>query len=637
MILARLQWYAARLAAMSPAEVLHRVREARLKRASRADARGWDAYAHVGDGPLADLPILRARLAAAEAAPVDLSAIEALGQCYDATRPDVWFRDTVSGALWPGAEAYCFDIDVRATGRTRGDVKFVWEVNRLQFLHPLCAAVAAGRAGPDQLLAVVRNWAEANPPYRGVNWFSGIELAMRVVSLTLIIAAAGPKLTGEDRIALRRMLAAHGYWLHRYPSRYSSANNHRVAEGLGLLLAGMLAPDLAGASVWEVEGRHILEMEAALQILPDGVGAEQSPTYQAFTMEMLAFGALVGEMLEGPLDAIVHTRLVAGARFLRALMDDAGVPPRIGDDDQGYVLAGNPSFEPRYPASVAAAVAGLVNVPALLPPARDSHLRDALFAVPEGAAHTAPGVHDFAEGGYTVLRETVAGRRCVLTFDYGPLGYLSLAAHGHADALALWLSLDDRPVFVDAGTYLYHSGGALRNALRSTPAHNTLTVHGASQSLPSSAFSWSRKARAQRFEIDTSADWHVSGRHDGYRRRFGVTHRRGINRTEGGFQILDLMENAAEPVPCEIAFLLAPGLTAEMTETGIRVSGGEGPLLTIAPPQGMSARFVRGERTSGRGLYSPAFGTLHETTQIVLAGPVGAMTKITEITIAARR
>ena len=29
----------------------------------------------------------------------------------------------------------------------------------------------------------------------------------------------------------------------------------------------------------------------------------------------------------------------------------------------------------------------------------------------------------------------------VLTFDHGPVGYLSIAAHGHADTLAVWLSI----------------------------------------------------------------------------------------------------------------------------------------------------------------------------------------------------
>ena len=39
----------------------------------------------------------------------------------------------------------------------------------------------------------------------------------------------------------------------------------------------------------------------------------------------------------------------------------------------------------------------------------------------------------------------------VLTFDHGPVGYLSIAAHGHADTLAVWLSVGSQPIFVDAG------------------------------------------------------------------------------------------------------------------------------------------------------------------------------------------
>jgi hypothetical protein len=67
--------------------------------------------------------------------------------------------------------------------------------------------------------------------------------------------------------------------------------------------------------------------------------------------------------------------------------------------------------------------------------------------------------------------------------DHGPLGYLSIAAHGHADANAVTLSLDDRPILVDPGTYLYYSCGKWRDWFRGTRAHNTLNVQGADQSI----------------------------------------------------------------------------------------------------------------------------------------------------------
>jgi uncharacterized heparinase superfamily protein len=631
----RLKWYAARLAAMSPAEVLHRVREAAAKRRFAGNRQGWANVAAVGDAPLPDLGWLRARLAAGltrapEQVSASLAALErgeycGLGQTIRSDDPSLWFRDPVQGGAWP-EDAYCFAVDVRSTGAARGDVKFVWEINRLQCLHPAAAAVAAGEAEKDGLIAVLRHWAAANPPYRGVNWFSGIELAMRLVTITFVAAAADWQ--GEDRLFLRRLVAAHGFWLARYPSKYSSANNHLVAEGLGLLLAGMLAPDLPDAKAWLAEGRHVLETEAALQIFADGVGAEQSPTYQAFTMEMLALAALVADKAASPLAGQVHSRLRKGAEFLRALMDTSGFPPRIGDDDEGRVVAAPPDREPRYVASIVAAVAGLLGEAALLPPGRDAHLRDALFAVPEGAAAAGEGLHVFAEGGYSILRQPMAGRQAVLTFDHGPLGYLSLAAHGHADALALWLSLDDLPVLVDAGTYLYHSGGALRNALRTSQAHNTLTIADASQSVPSSAFSWSRKTNAEALPGEP-----LAGFHDGYRARFGVRHLRRIEPLADGLVVTDTLEGAEKPLPASIAFLIGPGLETRIEAGRALVIHNGAPLLTIQPQAGATLTLRNNAPETGRGVYSSAFGALEPANQIVIEAMVGAAAFATRITV----
>ena len=115
---------------------------------------------------------------------------------------------------------------------------------------------------------------------------------------------------------IRAIVVAHARYLAAFPSLYSSANNHRIAEGLGLFLAGALLLDLSEARAWLDEGRHIIENEMARQILSDGVGAEQSPTYQAFSMEMLALAAQFASDLGAPLDPKAIELLVRGAEFL---------------------------------------------------------------------------------------------------------------------------------------------------------------------------------------------------------------------------------------------------------------------------------------------------------------------------------
>ena len=136
----------------------------------------------VGDGPLSDFPGLRARLARVPILDEGYPAAESLKQVRDGclsflgrdwpadalTGSGVWFHDPITGRRWAGPEHSAFDVDVRSTGVGIGDVKYVWEPNRLQILHPLAASIArGGRAGDrDVGLAVLRSWAAANPPYR---------------------------------------------------------------------------------------------------------------------------------------------------------------------------------------------------------------------------------------------------------------------------------------------------------------------------------------------------------------------------------------------------------------------------------------------------------------------------------------
>ncbi len=115
-----------------------------------------------------------------------------------------------------------------------------------------------------------------------------------------------------------------------------------------------------------------------------------------------------------------------------------------------------------------------------------------------------------------------------MVFDAGPLGYLSLAAHGHADALSFCLAVDGDWWLVDPGTYAYHSEPRWRDYFRGTSAHNALVVDGLSQSEMGGAFLWTRHAGAsiQSSGMDSALQF-VEGMHNGYLSQ-GVIHRRRI-------------------------------------------------------------------------------------------------------------
>ncbi|MFN3764320.1 MAG: heparinase II/III family protein [Aliihoeflea sp.] len=638
-----LSWYLNRLRNMSPGELAHRVVEKSRKLSSKTRHEGWARFAQESD----DIPripglndaVLQASPAVREALDRTCAALlggrfSALGVAWperalDALFPvDIWRLDPVSGLSWQGADSYCFDIAYRHETRL-GDVKYVWEFNRLQFLQPLAAKLAldddavARRAIED----AIESWYRAHPPFRGLVWNSGIELALRSISLLIVSSVCGSHLSPDTIRRIREILAAHAFWLTRFPSRFSSANNHLIAEAAGEYLIGIAMPDLAGADAMVAKARRTLEAEIEKQILPDGVPAEQSPTYGAFSIEFALLAGLAARQTGDPFGPVFEARLLAFANWIAAISSD-GTAPAICDDDEGRVIAVCEP-EPRYPASIANAAMAVAGVPSPVA-ASEPHLRDAVFG--EAAARepqATTGLTTFSEGGYSVLDARIAGRDVKLVMDHGPLGYLSIAAHGHADALSILLSVDGEPVFVDPGTYLYHSGGAWRDWFRSTRAHSTLTLARADQSVTSGAFNWSHKANARLIE---SSDTAILAEHDGYVRRFGATHRRQVSLADDGLRIED--DVSGKPQPVELVFQFAPGLDIRVDGASAHVAKGETSIAILTLPD-VNFTIATGKDAFDGGWVSPSFGIKRPAPRLSWHGQSGSPL-VTEIRILQR-
>jgi len=626
----RIAWYVNRLRAMDAHEIAHRVIEAAKRRAAKHRSYSWQSFE--AQGPLPALPVdpqrLRAlgpeileRWRAIAPSPQHAGAYHALNQTFPISLALDWHRDPETGLRWPDAD-YCFDIPYRHD-KTRGDIKLVWEINRLQFLPPLAAgAVLDGDAARAELaLALIESWIDANPPFKGVNWSSGIELALRIVSILLVLGLIGTDKVDQRRAAkITACLAAHAYWLARYPSRHSSANNHLIAEAAGLYVLGTLAPHFVAASI-TAHARQTLIDEAFRQIHDDGVGAEQSPTYTAFTCEWYLLAFAVAERAGAPFPGKVVARIGDAGEHLRWILDGEGHHPRIGDDDEGRVIGSGRGHEPHYVASIVNAVAAATGRPGIAVEMVSPQLRNLLLGWPDAAGRAPAGRRVFESGGYTVLRRALSGHACLIVLDHGPLGYLSIAAHGHADALALMLHVDGKPVLVDAGTYLYHAGGVHRDRLRGTAAHNTLCLNGADQSEIAGAFNWRRKANAKLLKADATegTDWIVA-EHDGYVRDFGFVHRRAMSVDDAGITLQDSLVavegGGSQPLHGIVAgFLLHPECEARIAAGVVHVTRGGRPVLELSGSDNLEAVLAEAD-------YSPAFGVLLPTVRIAFEAVV---------------
>jgi len=136
--------------------------------------------------------------------------------------------------------------------------------------------------------------------------------------------------------------------------------------------------------------------------------------------------------------------------------------------------------------------------------------------------------------------------------DHGPLGFGSICAHGHADALSFQLFLEGQPVFVDPGTYLYHCDLESRNEFRKTRNHNTVCIEGRDQSEMLGAFLWGRKANAELISFEEKdGSVRLEMRHDGYKPDYHIR----ILEFDG-YRTLIIRDELSDTSEAEVNFLL---------------------------------------------------------------------------------
>lgn len=614
-----LGWYARRLARMTPREIAGRVEDRVWHTALRAaGGRIRPGRVSVGAAP-AGITIDPATSAALVEAAERI--LDGLWPVLGADRTDMmpvpdWFLDPTSGIAAPAAE-YAFSIAHRDPGVV-GDIKQVWEPSRHHHLTVLAAAYAA--TGHDRYARTVAthlaDWWERNPFLIGVHWTSGIEVGIRLISWVwvrrLLAGWRGVEALFDENPAFHAQLFQHQYYLHRFPSRGSSANNHLVAEAAGALAAACAFPWFAESSHWEAEARRVLEAEVEIQTFPSGLNRELASEYHGLSLELFLLAAVEAGQAGRPLTTRYWEWMRRMFDALAAVVDVDLHPPRQGDSDDGTgLLVDHPDYH-RW-GSLIQTGADLFGAmpwwPKGVASVRSRVLTDLAHPPPLEASRPERRPDVFPEAGMAIMRSTTtAGHELWCRFDAGPHGFLSIAAHGHADALSVELRHHGVEVFADPGTYTYHSEPAWRSYFRSTRAHNTLELDGADQSVSAGPFMWSEQARS-RLQAACGPDGVVecAGSHDGYRRLDPpVEHRRVVRRCPDGFEIEDVIHGGRSR-PGRLSFHLGPDIDCALDAVTAGLSW-EGGRAELSLPPELAWTAVRGETDPITGWYSPGFG-----------------------------
>jgi hypothetical protein len=328
---------------------------------------------------------------------------------------------------------------------------------------------------------------------------------------------------------------------------------------------------------------------------------------------------------------------------LAAIVDTGLRPPRQGDADDGHGLVVDGAGTDRW-ASLLATGQALFGRLDWWPATPHDDVRTPLLAAlagpaPDGGPITGTGTGRPArrpahlpDAGMTILRAPSRGKgagEIWCRFDGGPHGFLSIAAHAHADALSVEVRHDGVDVLADPGTYCYHGQPQWRSYFRSTVGHNTLELDGADQSTSGGPFMWTRHARSRVLLAETAdggGSW--CAEHDGYSgRRSRAVHRRTVD-LDGENRELRMFDEVrgGHRRPCRLAFHLGPLIAADLDGNTARLTwthrGVEHAALLELPPE-LSWTAHHGQTDPPLGWYSAGFGRREPTTTLLGSGTTG--------------
>jgi hypothetical protein len=636
-------WYLRRLSRMGPREMATRaVVAARIHRWRRVLDEAGDAglvtavwlpnrrfRTVLPDQALAEVPAQARQRLLATADELMTGRAEYFGVVReDMVAPD-WSWDPRTGRRAP-VDRYAFDIPYRDE-QAVGDIKQLWEPSRHQHLTVLAAAYAltGDEQYADRVAEHLKTWWAANQPLRGVHWVSGIELGIRLISWVwirrLLDRWSGAKALFEDNPEALQQIWHHQRWLASLGSHGSSANNHVIAEAAGQLVAACAFDWFPETPTWRAGALRLLDEQLHRNTFASGLNRELATEYHGLVLELGIAGAVEADAAGVAVPDTTWLVLMRMCDALAAVVDVAGNPPRQGDADDGHGLVVDGAGTHRW--------AGLLHTGDVLfgrqrwwPRLSTEDVRTPLIGslcqgVRTDAVRPAERPVHLADAGMTIMRTAGTLGEIWCRCDGGPHGFLSIAAHAHADALSVEVRHDGVDILADPGTYCYHGQPQWRGYFRSTLGHNTLELDGRDQSQSGGPFMWTRHARTTEL-VATGSKW--TAEHDGYSRgREPAAHRRTVQLDADRRELLVHDEVRAPATrDCRLAFHLGPEVTVVLDGHSAVLSW-RNRTASMTLPSTLTWTAHRGAENPPLGWYSSEFGRREPATTLIGTGRAG--------------
>ena len=391
-----------------------------------------------------------------------------------------WHHDFKTGYQWCPKKFYK-EIEIPYG---EADIKVPWELSRFQHTAVLGQAywLTGDEKYAQEFVHQAEDWIDRNPPKFGVNWACTMDVSIRVANWIMGFYFFKDSLafTNEFLVKLTKSLMAHGRHIMANLENNGIANNHYIADLVGLIYLGITFPEFKEACWWRDFGIPELIKEMERQVYDDGMDFEASTCYHRLALELFFFPMVLCRLNGIDLPQTFIDKLKKMFDFALYVLKPNGRMPQIGDNDNGrlHILGKRDILDMKYLLSFAAIYYddagykieefGFASEALWLfgPEAYERWNKFSARSVEE------LGSRAFPKGGIYVMRH----KKDYMAISCRPRGAEIFGCHAHDDALSFELCIGGEDAIIDPGTYIYTANPRERCEFRSSVYHNMVTL-----------------------------------------------------------------------------------------------------------------------------------------------------------------
>ena len=452
-----------------------------------------------------------------------------------------WHCDYKSGKSWDKKPFAWINI---VNSKDDSDVKFPWELSRLQFLSDLGRGylLSGNSSLKREFKAILKHWELENPIDIGVNWTCSMEVAIRAINIIWSLHFFDYEKHETDFLReIIKLLYYHGCHIENNLEFIADGanTNHLLSDYIGLFYIGLLFPEFDRAAHWKKMAIDGLEKGIAEQVQKDGANYEGSTSYHRLVLEIFLSAFILGRLNGITFSDKYRSNLYGMINFSEALIPSSGLAPLIGDNDDGFIvkLATDNPADHRHLVEIGLLLFG-DRVPVRLKTSEERLWYLGPTAMSPFISYRPSISKIFRDSGYAVIRNDDFH----LVYNIGGIPEKNLGGHKHNDLLSLTLEINGVQYLTDPGTYCYTANYPMRNLSRSTIRHNTIIVDGYEQNrYPVERLFYMMPDAHPRVHLwtDVGNSVLISASHDGYSRLPDrIIHKRTVSAMLDGPSVL---------------------------------------------------------------------------------------------------